>query len=172
MANCSLGAVITVSMGTSHNSRLSGSRRGKKRSDIVGREAVGSGISQGLRHARDFGARGSFSEVGEAVVAAALVFAGFSAGFLNQPKFEQALDGAIKGTGAQSKFAAGALLHILHNGVAVGVTGGEGDQDLEEGRGEGKQRMDVHIVPVSILTVTILEVNGFLAGRIVLDISE
>jgi hypothetical protein len=50
--------------------------------------------------------------------------------------FEQALDGAIQGSGAQPHASAGLLLDLAHDAVTVQIFVGQGEQNLKGSRGQ------------------------------------
>lgn len=54
----------------------------------------------------------------------------------------------------------------------MGIARGEGHQDLEEGRGKGKEFLDVLILHISIVALTILRVKVFSAVALVIEQTE
>ena len=77
------------------------------------------------------------AEGGEAVVAAAFVVG--EAGFGDEARGEEAVDGAVEGAGAHGDVLAG----FEHDGVAVLFSVGEGEEDGEDGWGEGEMVFEV-----------------------------
>jgi hypothetical protein len=83
---------------------------------------------------------GAASCASDAVIAAAdVVMLGIGTlfEFINEAGFEKAFDGAIERAGAELNFAGGALGDFLHDGIAVAIAIGQGDEDVEAIGGEG-----------------------------------
>jgi hypothetical protein len=89
-----------------------------------------------------FGFGDGAAEGRDAIVAAAFVVEfgeGALARFDEEALFEHALDGAIKGAGAEFERAFGAGGDVLDDGVPVTVLIGDGEQDVEGGVGQGEK---------------------------------
>ena len=75
---------------------------------------------------------------GQPVVAAAVVIGLVMEGdgqLLNQAVDEHPLNRPIESARSQPRIAVGEAFHVLHDAVAVGLAVGEGEQDMEDGRG-------------------------------------
>src|ERR1700728_1527815 len=73
-------------------------------------------------------------ERGESVVTAAgIVFLGGRTlfGFLDEVRFDEALEGSVERGGPEMHLAGGAVEDILHDAVAVLFSGGEREHDVE-----------------------------------------
>src|SRR5579862_4546148 len=109
--------------------------------DPFGSEAGGAGVGEQLLELAGLFHGGAASGPREPVVAAALVVVGgIGALFelLDVAFLEQAADAAVESAGAEAHGPAGALVHFLHDGVAVALAVGQGYQDVESVAGEGK----------------------------------
>jgi hypothetical protein len=51
--------------------------------------------------------------------------------FFDEILFEEALDGAVERAGAEADFAGGAFGDFLHDGIAVAVAVGEGNENVK-----------------------------------------
>ena len=94
----------------------------------------GPGVGQQLFQLPGFVHGRAPSDFGETVVTAAFVVVGRVwplLQFLDVAFFEESLDGAVKGAGAQAHFAAGALADLLHDGISVAVAIGQRHQDVK-----------------------------------------
>lgn len=67
------------------------------------------------------------------------------ADFLDQPQLEHPFDGTIQRSRTQAEFAMCPFGDILHDGVAVRLSRCQCNEDLEEGRRQGKKLFDPRI---------------------------
>ena len=61
----------------------------------------------------------------------------------DEPLLEQPLDRRVQRSGVQLRPAACPLRDLLHDAVAMAVSVGKSDQDMESGRREGKQAFEI-----------------------------
>src|SRR5262249_46303678 len=114
-----------------------------------GGEAFGSGERDELGQPAGFGASHGQAEGRDPVVAAALVVQVRVRPFLglgDEPLFEHPVDGAVQGPGAEAHGVVGAGRDVLDEGIAVQLAVGEGHQDVEGRRRQGKEGFDLGAV--------------------------
>ena len=94
-----------------------------------------------VRHPIRLG-RGDFPPVfGDTVVAASLVMRlarDVAIALLYQGRHNHPYERAVEGSGQKPHLVVGALLHLLHNGVAVSFLVGQRQEDIEDGRASAR----------------------------------
>lgn len=97
-------------------------------------QAGGAGVGEKFFEMASFFHGGAAAGFGEAVVAAAFVVV-FGIGalfeFFDEVLFEEALDSTVEGAGAKADLAGGTFSDFLHDGIAVAVAIGEGDENVK-----------------------------------------
>lgn len=85
-----------------------------------------------------FGFEHFFAETAETVVSTPLVLILFrtAGGFFDDAAGEETVEESVEGTRAETDLATGLGAHLLHEGVAVTFTIGQGEEDLELGGSE------------------------------------
>jgi hypothetical protein len=97
------------------------------------------GVAENSGEAVGFGSEDGVAGAGEAVGAAAAgVVIVFGGQLFDEAGGEELLEIVIERAGADLVLAAGVARDLKHDAVAVKVTAGEGEQDVEGGGGEGE----------------------------------
>ncbi len=98
------------------------------------------GLAEDVVETIHFRGKNASAQAGHTVVATPGVFVAASAArFLDQPLGHHFLEVVIKRSGADFVLALGVLGDFLHNGVAVKIFSGQGEQDMKNGRGKRKK---------------------------------
>src|SRR5262249_8685004 len=111
-------------------------RSAADKSASPGSETGGAGLGEHAGEARGFVDRGGASRTSDAVVAAPrVVLLGIGAliELFDETLAPQPVDGAVERPGTELELALGARRDVLHDGVAVAVAVGKGDEDMERG---------------------------------------
>jgi hypothetical protein len=99
----------------------------------VGESSFGAEDADQVLETLAFGGEDAAAQPGKPVIASALVVSGRqpAGGFFDEIGLDQALESAVKRGGPESDFAARAVQDFLHDGGAVLVLVGKGEEDME-----------------------------------------